>query len=146
MTLFSRSEEETIRIGMSLAAELRPGDIVLLRGDLGAGKSVLARGVARGLGVTGPVPSPTFTLLNCHEGRAPLHHFDLYRMDDPEEFYAAGLEDALSADAISLVEWPERCEEAMPPCRLEIAIVPGADEAERVLTLTPLGGFREIAL
>lgn len=146
MIVTTRNETETERLGMSLAAQLRPGDVVLLRGDLGAGKSVFARGVARGLGVQGPVPSPTFTLLNCHEGRAPLHHFDLYRISEPEEFFAAGLFDALSDDAISVVEWPERCEEAMPLCRLEITIAPSADETARDITLTPMGGFPEVAL
>lgn len=143
--MITRSQLETEQFGRSLAVQLRPGDVLLLRGDLGAGKSVFARGVARGLGVEGPISSPTFTLLNCHEGsRMPVHHFDLYRLADADEFYAAGLDDSIGGNAIALVEWPERAEEAMPDCRLEIHIQYGANEDERLITLAPQGGFREV--
>ncbi len=146
MIVTSSSEKQTEQIGISLAAQLRPGDVLLLSGGLGAGKSVLARGIARGLGIIGPVPSPTFTLLNCHQGALALHHFDLYRLEDLEEFFAAGLQDFLAGEAVSVVEWPERCEEVIPPCRLEISIADGPSEGERVLSILSRGGFREVSL
>lgn len=146
MVVTSASEKQTERIGMSLAAQLRPGDVLLLRGDLGAGKSVLSRGIARGLGITGPIPSPTFTLLNCYQGMLSFHHFDLYRLDDPEEFFAAGLQDFLEGESVSVVEWPERCEEAIPPCHLEISISNGLLDGDRVFTILGKGSFHEVKL
>lgn len=139
----TKTAQETESFGRSLAARLRAGDVLLLRGDLGAGKTTLARGIARGLGVGGAVTSPTFTLLCCHEGRIPLRHFDLYRLSDEDEFESAGLSDAIGSDAVSLIEWPERCEGAMPEKHLEVRIDYGADPDERRITLTPRGGFRE---
>lgn len=125
---------------------LRPGDVVLLSGDLGAGKTVFSRGVARGLGVTGAVASPTFALLNCYSGRLPLHHFDLYRLSGADEFEDAGLADALGGAAVSLIEWPERCPEVMPREHLRIMLSYGANETERVIHFEPMGGFREVML
>ena len=145
-TFTTYSEAETMNLGKRLAECLHEGDILLLTGELGAGKSVLARGVARGLGITGPVSSPTFTLLNCYEGRLVLHHFDLYRLEDADEFYAAGLEEALDFPSVSLIEWPQRCPEAMPSCHLSIDIRYGEAEDTRLITLTPCGGFREVLL
>jgi len=133
-------------LGKALSGHLRPGDVVLLRGELGAGKTALARGIARGLGVTGPVASPTFTLLSCYEGRVPLRHFDLYRLDGDDAFYSAGLEDYLGGGAIAVVEWPERCEGAMPECHLEIALAYGEHENDRVIAVEQKGGFREVWL
>ena len=143
--MLTTSQAQTERIGISLAACLRPGDVVLLRGPLGAGKTALARGIAQGLGA-GPVSSPTFTLLHCHEGRLPLRHFDLYRLDGAEAFWAVGLDDYMGGDAISLIEWPERAEEAMPARRLEVCLAYGDAEEERHIRLSPVGGFREVAL
>lgn len=144
--MISRSEEQTTQLGLSLAAQLRPGDVLLLRGELGAGKSVLARAIARGLGVEGPVASPTFTLLNCHEGHVPLYHMDLYRLADADEFYAAGLFEYLGGDGVALVEWPQRAMEAMPETHLDIHILYGPDEEARDIRLTPRGGFRKVAV
>ena len=143
MRIHSAQEEETLRVGERVAAQLREGDVVLLRGEMGAGKSVFCRGVARGLGVEGPVPSPTFTLLNIHAGnRATLYHFDLYRLDDAEALYELGLNEFIGARGVTLVEWPERAWEAMPDCRLEVEIrYAGADGLEREIELTPCGGF-----
>ena len=144
-TITTASETETFRFGFDLASRLEPGDVLLLSGDLGAGKSVLARGIARGLGVTGPVASPTFTLLNCHDdGRLPLRHFDLYRLSDEEEFYQAGLEEYTAPPAVSVIEWPERCLSALPEKHLRISIRYGNAENEREISLSPHGGFREV--
>lgn len=106
----TRSEAETRELAARFAESLRPGDCVLLHGELGAGKSVFVRGAARALGVTGAMPSPTFTLMIPYEGDVKLAHFDLYRLSDPEEFYAAGLDEFVGGEYVALVEWPEMAE------------------------------------
>ncbi len=144
MTLFSRSAEETRRIGERLACQLRPNDVLLLLGNMGAGKSELTRGIARGLGVTGYVTSPTFTILQVHDsGRLPLYHFDWYRLSGSEELYELSMDEYLQNEGVAVVEWPSRAEEAVPERRLEIELVPLDDDTRR-LTFTPVGGFHEL--
>ena len=141
----TQSAAETRALGQWLAGQLLPGDVVLLEGELGAGKSELARGIARGLGVTETVTSPSFTILNVYEsGRAPLYHFDWYRIEDEEELWELGLQDYLGRDGIALIEWPERAPGWIPETCLEIRIEPRGD-TERSITLLPRGGFRPIA-
>ncbi len=108
MTYYTRSEADTMNLASRLAPMLSAGDTVLLEGDLGAGKSVMARGIARAMGVRGPMPSPTFTLMIPYEadGRR-LYHFDLYRLADPDEYYAAGLDEFVGGDGVAVVEWPQ---------------------------------------
>lgn len=126
----TRSEADTLRFAGRLAGLLAPGDSVLLHGDLGAGKSVFARGVARALGVTGAMPSPTFTLLIPYEGTdVRIYHFDLYRLNDPDEFYAAGLDEFIGGDGIALIEWPEMAEIEPEPA-LNITLRRGASGEE----------------
>ena len=137
---------ETERLGERLGRALRGGDVVLLRGDLGAGKTVLTRGVARGMGVSGAVSSPTFTLMHCHKGALRLNHMDLYRLETDDEFYDAGLEDAMNGGSVCLIEWPEKCEGAMPEKRLCVRIEYGENEGERRVSVQPEGGFREVDL
>ena len=137
-------EKDTQCLGEALSEVLKPGDAVLLRGKMGAGKSVLARACIRGLGVQGPIPSPTFTILNIYEGRLPVYHFDLYRISDADEFYGSGLDEYLpSEDGVSLVEWPEQCEEAMPPDGLEIQLRYGENQEERIAALRSFGRFEQ---
>ena len=134
MTFKTRSEADTMALGAALAPMLEKGDTVLLTGDLGAGKSVLARGIARGMGVTGPMPSPTFTLLLPYEGDGGrrLYHFDLYRLADPEEYYAAGLDEFVGGDGVALVEWPQMAElEAAPALEIFLERTP-SDEVRRI--------------
>ena len=139
--IVTHSAEETRALGAKLAAQLQRGDVVLLRGDLGAGKSEFARGVARGLGVTGPVPSPSFTILNVYdEGRIPLYHFDWYRIHDPDEIGEMGFEEQIGGDGIALIEWSEQAPEYVPDRALEIRIHT-VDENTREITMEPLGGF-----
>lgn len=142
----SSGYEQTEALGARLAGQLRAGDCVLLYGDLGAGKTVFARGIARGLGVSGPVVSPTFTLACRYEGRLTLHHFDLYRLSGADEFIEAGLSDLLSEGAVSVVEWPERCPEMMPTDHLAVDIAYGAEDMERIITVSRRGAFREVTL
>ena len=134
MKYLTRSEADTLQFAGRLSDMLKAGDSVLLHGDLGAGKSVFARGVARGMGVTGAMPSPTFTLMIPYEGNKKLYHFDLYRLNDPDEFYAAGLDEFIGGDGVALVEWPEMAEIDPVPC-LHITIDRGADENEREIEI-----------
>jgi len=141
MTIITHSAEETRALGKRLACHLQAGDIVLLQGDLGAGKSEFARGVARGLGITGPVPSPSFTILNAYdEGSFPLYHFDWYRLESAQEIYEMGMEEQLGGDGIALIEWSERAQECLPSRLLEI-VIHTIDESTREITIIAHGGF-----
>lgn len=140
------SPAATRNLGERLAKQLRAGDVLLLLGDLGAGKSELTRGIARGLGVTSPVASPSFTILNVYEeGCIPLYHFDWYRLSSVQELYEMGMEEYLGGDGVAVVEWPSQCPEAIPEKHLQVSITP-ISETERSIVLTPCGGFRSIAL
>lgn len=142
----THSPAETRDLGRRLAQLLRPGDVLLLYGDLGAGKSELTRGIARGLGVTGPVASPSFTILNVYdEGRMPLYHFDWYRLNSAEELYEMGMDEYLGGDGVAVVEWPTQCPEAIPETNLTITLTPGEGDA-REITMEPHGGFRAVNL
>jgi tRNA threonylcarbamoyladenosine biosynthesis protein TsaE len=141
----THSEAETHRLGIRLGARLRAGDVVLLSGELGAGKSALARGIARGLGAAGPMPSPTFTLMTRYgtDRGFPLYHLDLYRLEDARGFWESGLEEHLGGDGVALVEWPERALEALPArCLVVTLACPAEGSADaRRLRATALGGF-----
>ena len=141
--MITHSPAETRALGARLARLLLPGDVLVLEGDLGAGKSEFTRGIARGLGIEGPVASPSFTILNVYdEGRIPLYHFDWYRLSGEDELYDMGLDEYLGGDGIAVVEWPSRCPEAVPEDHLLIRIIP-VDETSREITMTPKGAFRE---
>ena len=127
------SAAETRALGEKLADRLQPGDVVVLAGDLGAGKSELARGIARGLGVKETVPSPSFTILNVYEsGRCPLYHFDWYRLESAEELYELGMDEYLGGDGIAVVEWAERCPEAIPENALRITLETTGEEKRKI--------------
>lgn len=148
MTYLTCSEADTMAFAARLSPMLRPGDTVLLEGDLGAGKSVLARGIARGMGVPGPMPSPTFTLMIPYEaGGRKLYHFDLYRLADPEEYYAAGLDEFVGGDGVAVVEWPDMAELSPEPA-LRIRLERGGEENARRIGIENRGvaGFDAAAL
>ena len=119
--LVTKSEAETVRLGKSLAADLQAGDVVLLEGVLGAGKTALARGIAAGLGVPEEeVRSPTFTLVNPYRGRLPVYHVDLYRIEGARDLDELGLEEILGTDGVAIVEWAERLASWRPPHALVV--------------------------
>ncbi len=123
MKIETYSPEETFRLGQSIGSACVPGQIFSLDGDLGAGKTVFTQGFARGLGITEPITSPTFTILQSYdEGRLPLYHFDVYRIADPEEMDEIGYEDCFYGDGVSLVEWATLIEELMPEETIHITI------------------------
>ncbi len=130
-SLVTRSAAETRALGRALGSAALPGTLVALTGPLGAGKTVLTKGLADGLGVTSVVNSPTFVLMNEHAGRLRLFHVDAYRLDDPEEALAVGLLDEREAEGVTVVEWADRLDGWLPQERLEIVLEPdpsGGDE------------------
>ena len=132
------SPEETEALAARIASETKSGTIILLRGDLGAGKTAFTRGFARGLGITDPVSSPTFTIVQeypCADGRM-LYHMDLYRINDSDAALAFGIDDFLfDSRAISLIEWPERAEGLYPPDAVNIGIEHTGEENHRIITI-----------
>ena len=121
-------EAATLALGAALASALEPGLAVHLRGDLGAGKTTLVRGVLRALGHAGPVKSPTYTLVELYEiSRLSLHHFDFYRFHDPREWSDAGFRESFNGRNVSLIEWPEKAGGLLPPPDVEIALASSGD-------------------
>ena len=119
----TRSPEETYELGRKIGLQARPGQVYTLTGDLGVGKTVFTQGVAAGLGITEPVSSPTFTIVQVYEeGRLPFYHFDVYRIGDIEEMEEIGYDDYFFGKGICLIEWAELIEEILPDDRISITI------------------------
>ena len=131
----SRSTDETLELAGTVGDLLRAGDVVSLVGDLGAGKTVFARGVARALDVTEPVVSPSFTIVREYEGRMPLVHVDVYRIDTVQELYDLGFEELVRDDGVTLVEWGDMIDGLLPGDRLDVRLTPGATDDERVVEI-----------
>jgi len=127
-TFTTRSARETERAGERLAGLLAPDDVIALTGDLGAGKTCLVQGVARGLGIDEPVTSPTFNLLLVHPGRLPLCHIDLYRLERAEELDDVGFYEALESGSACLIEWGDRFPETLPADHVSVIINRGAGD------------------
>lgn len=128
----SRSEAETERIAGDLARTLKPGTFIALEGELGAGKTVFARGLARGLGIEGRITSPTFVLLRSYEGRLPLYHYDVYRIADIGELEDIGFYDYACGDGVCLVEWADKVASELPGERIEVRIEGEADGQRKI--------------
>ena len=123
MVLETRSPEQTFQIGVDLAKKAVPGQVFTLTGDLGVGKTVFTQGFAHGLGITEPVNSPTFTIIQEYEdGRLPFYHFDVYRIGDVEEMDEVGFDEYVMGEGVSLIEWANLIEEILPERRTEIII------------------------
>ena len=119
----TNSQAETIAVGEQLGRELVAGDVLVLTGDLGAGKTQLTKGIAAALGCDGDVTSPTFTIEMVYEGgRLPLYHFDLYRLDDPDQLEDIGLYDVLGADGVCVIEWGEQFVDEIGDERLDVYV------------------------
>lgn len=132
----SASEDYTVKLAGKLATLLKPGDVITLEGDLGAGKTTFTKGIARGLGVKRIVNSPTFTIIKEYQGELPLYHMDVYRLEDSDE--DIGFSDYFHADGISVVEWAHFIEDYLPSeyLRVNISYV---DEHERMIDFHPIG-------
>jgi tRNA threonylcarbamoyladenosine biosynthesis protein TsaE len=135
----SGSPQATRDLGHDLGNAASAGTVLALIGPLGAGKTQLAKGVAEGLGVTTVVNSPTFVLMNEHQGRLRMHHVDAYRLDEPFDAIEAGLLDDRGAEGVVVVEWADRLSAWLPAERLEIELVPLEDESSRALRWRAIG-------
>lgn len=126
------SPDATQQLAAAMSAVARPGDLVCLWGELGAGKTAFAKGFGRGLGVTSTINSPTFVLMAEHDGRLPLFHLDLYRLAGAADAWAGGLLDDRQASGVTLVEWPDRLGPALPAGRVDVRIDGSGDTPRRI--------------
>lgn len=138
LEITSRNDSDTRTLGRRLGELAEPGDVFLLEGNLGAGKTTLVQGIAEGLGVEGYASSPTFTLVNEYTGRIPLYHIDLYRLTDAREALDLGLDEYLYGNGITAIEWAEKAMEAMPDETLLI-IIRYLDDSQRAIRLQANG-------
>ena len=136
MEYMSHSPEETEQIGEMLGKRLSGGTVLALRGGLGMGKTAFTRGLARGLGYTGRVTSPTFTIVNEYDGATPLFHFDMYRLDGEDDLFDIGWDDYLARGGVCAVEWSERIDSALPPDTLTVSIARGERDNDRIISVT----------
>jgi tRNA threonylcarbamoyladenosine biosynthesis protein TsaE len=136
--LTTKSAEATEAIGAAIGSQLRVGDLVVLSGDLGAGKTTFAKGLARALGVAEPVTSPTFTIVQEYDGRVPLAHVDVYRLDRIQELHDLGFEELLES-RVTVVEWGEAIALVLPRDRIEVRLELGDGDDQRILQIATLG-------
>ena len=139
----TNSAEETYKVGYAMGEKAGPGEVIALIGELGVGKTVFTQGFAAGLGVAEPVNSPTFTILQIYEdGRIPLYHFDVYRIEDPEEMFEVGFDDYLYGQGVCLIEWANIVEEILPEHRKVVTIEKQLDKGPdaRKITVTERQG------
>lgn len=136
MQFYTGNEQETERLGAALGERVKPGTIIAYYGDLGAGKTAFTRGLARGLGIQDRITSPTYNIVNEYEGRIPLIHFDMYRLESTEDLFDIGWEDYLTRGGVIAVEWSERVEDALEGA-VVIDIRKDAENPEgRIITIT----------
>ena len=131
--------DETHALGQRLGAVLRAGDVVVLDGELGTGKTVLAKGIAVALGIDEPVVSPTFTVMREYDAPTPLVHVDVYRLDHLQELHDLGFDDLVGGDAVTVVEWGDRVSAALPSDRLRVLLEPGDADDDRVVSVDASG-------
>ena len=125
----TRSYEETIEFGKKLGGILAPNDLICLSGDLGTGKTALTQGIAKSLGINSYITSPTFTIVNEHQGKYPLFHFDVYRIADPDEMFDIGFEEYLSSEGVSVIEWGELIRDILPHDIININVKKALEES-----------------
>ena len=139
LRFITESAEETSIIGEQLGRLLSKGNIICLSGDLGAGKTAFTKGIAKGLGVEDYVTSPTYTIINEYQGRLPLYHFDVYRLNDVEEMYELGYEEYFFGDGIVVLEWADIVRDIIPGDRLWITILNTKGDDSREIIMEPTG-------
>lgn len=135
----TRHADETHALGQRLGAVLRAGDVVVLEGELGTGKTVLAKGIAIGLGISEPVVSPTFTVVREYEAEIPLVHIDVYRLDHLQELHDLGIDDLLGGEAVTVVEWGDRVSALLPADRLAVVLEAGDADDDRAVSIEAAG-------
>ena len=135
--VYIKNEQETRSFGKKLAAELAPGIVIALTGDLGTGKTALTKSIAEGLGITEVITSPTFNIVKeYYSGRIPMYHFDVYRIGDIDEMYELGYEEYFYGNGVCIVEWADLIEDIIPEDAIRIDIEDGENEGERIYRCT----------
>jgi tRNA threonylcarbamoyladenosine biosynthesis protein TsaE len=138
-SVVTHSAADTHAFAQRLGSLLEVGDVLVLAGDLGAGKTVFTKGIAIALGITETVASPTFTIVREYDAPIPLVHVDVYRLDHLQELHDLGLDDVLGGDGVTVVEWGDKVSRALPVERLDVRIEAGVDDDDRVITLDGAG-------
>ena len=131
--------EETKEFGIKIGQLLKPGDILCLNGDLGAGKTTLTKSIGLGLGVEDYITSPTFALINEYDGRIPVYHFDVYRLENVEDLYDLGFDEYFYGHGVSIIEWADKIEALLPKERIVLDIEKGIDLDSRIISLRGYG-------
>lgn len=133
MTYITHSAQETVDLGEKIGFLLKSGDVIAMTGTLAAGKTTITKGIAKALGITDVVTSPTFCLISEYEGtKMPLYHMDVYRLDGPEDFINLGVEDMLDGDGVCIVEWSEKVSSELPKRTIKIEITPLEDGSRQI--------------
>lgn len=143
MTFVTHSAEETFQLGKKIGSMLQPGAIIAMEGNLAAGKTTIAKGIAESLGIEETITSPTFTLISEYEGKMPLYHMDVYRLDSCEDFINLGVEDLMYGNGVSIIEWSERVREELPQFTITLRLeVRGDGGRDITLENWPYGEIR----
>lgn len=133
MTYITHSAQETVDLGEKIGSLLKSGDVIAMTGTLAAGKTTITKGIAKALGITDVVTSPTFCLISEYEGtKMPLYHMDVYRLDGPEDFINLGVEDMLDGDGVCILEWSEKVSSELPKRTIKIEITPLEDGSRQI--------------
>lgn len=133
MTYITHSAQETVDLGKKIGSLLKSGDVIAMTGTLAAGKTTITKGIAKALGITDVVTSPTFCLISEYEGtKMPLYHMDVYRLDGPEDFINLGVEEMLDGDGVCIVEWSEKVSSELPKRTIKIEITPLEDGSRQI--------------
>ncbi|MBP5587430.1 MAG: tRNA (adenosine(37)-N6)-threonylcarbamoyltransferase complex ATPase subunit type 1 TsaE [Treponema sp.] len=137
LTFKTSSADETIELGRRIGSMLKKGDIIAMQGTLAAGKTTITKGIAESLGVTEVITSPTFCLISEYEGRMPLYHLDVYRLDGPEDFINLGTDDMLYGNGVSIIEWSEKIMEELPSNTIILKLEPDSEHGtNRTITIS----------
>lgn len=134
ITFNTTSAEETVELGKKIGSFLKKGDIIAMQGTLGAGKTTITKGIAQALGINETITSPTFCLISEYEGKMPLYHMDVYRLDGAEDFANLGTEDMLYGEGVSIIEWSEKIMEELPHKTIILKLEPH-DDGARTITI-----------
>ncbi|MBR4464322.1 MAG: tRNA (adenosine(37)-N6)-threonylcarbamoyltransferase complex ATPase subunit type 1 TsaE [Treponema sp.] len=132
MTFITHSEEETIALGKKIGSKLQKGDVIALQGTLGAGKTTITKGIALALGIEDTITSPTFCLISEYEGKMPLYHMDVYRLEGGEDFINLGVDDMLYGRGVCLIEWSEKIMEELPKKTIILRLEPKEDGSRTI--------------
>ncbi len=135
LSLHTKSREETIQLGQKIGSKLKKGDILAMQGTLAAGKTTITKGIALALGVKEDITSPTFCLISEYEGKMPLYHMDVYRLDGTEDFINLGVDDMLYGNGVCIIEWSEKIMDELPKSTIVIKLEPVGNTDERNITI-----------